>query len=257
VGIYGINITKGHIVARSERHSNKTVPDEPKPNELSGLVPETEAIRREIAALLNTKDANGKRIGSRKYGVYAFYDYFGEPIYVGRTKETVGTRIRRHLTNQRTDAVAMSVLDPVEVAEVEIWALDLEGKDKTEVNRALAAAEYTVFKRVLDASKLKFVLNEKDIAATDQIELPQSHRRRIVPSPIYEARQHRDIRIAQRAATIADLAKIIVERKVQKGLRRTLHFQAIRLEVLANERFNEVGGAVEVETGEDETGDDA
>ena len=232
------------------------MPDEAKPDESPGLVPETEAIRREIAALLNTKDASGKRIGSRKYAVYAFYDYFGEPIYVGQTKETVGTRIRRHLTNQRTDAVAMSVLDPVEVAEVEIWVLDLEGKDKVEVKRALAAAEYTVFRQVLDASKLKFVLNEKDIAATDQIELPQSYRRRIVPSPIYEARQHRDIRIAQRAETIADLAKIIVERKVQKGLRRTLHFQAIRLEVLANERFHEVGGAVEVETGEDETGDE-
>lgn len=162
-----------------------------------------------------------------------------------------------NLTNQRTDAVAMSVLDPVEVAEVEVWVLDLEGKDKVEAKRALAAAEYTVFKRVLDASKLKFVLNEKDIAATARIELPQSYRRRVVPSPIYEARQHRDIRIAQRAATIADLAKIIVERKVQKGLRRTLHFQAIRLEVLANERFHEIGGAVEVETGEDETGDDS
>ena len=71
-----------------------------------------------------------------------------------------------NLTNQRTDAVAMSVLDPVEVAEVEVWVLDLEGKDKVEAKRALAAAEYTVFKRVLDASKLKFVLNEKDIAAT-------------------------------------------------------------------------------------------
>jgi len=233
------------------------VTDKDKPDASSALVPETEAIRSEIAALLNTKDATGKRIGSRKYGVYAFYDYFGEPIYVGQTKETVGTRVRRHLTNQRTDAVAMSVLDPVEVAEVEIWVLDLEGKDKAEVKSALAAAEYTVFKRVLAASKLKFVLNEKDIATTEEIELPKSHRRRIVPSPIYEARQHRDIRIAQRAATIADLAKIIVERKVQKGLRRTLFYQAVRLQVLADERFHEVGGAVEVETGDDETGDDS
>ena len=151
----------------------------------------------------------------------------------------------------------MSVLDPIEVAEVEVWVLDLKHKDKTEVKRTLAAAEYTVFKRVLDASKLKFVLNEKDIPPTDEIELPKSYRRRIVPSPIYEARQHRDIRIAQRAATIADLAKIMVERKVQKGLRRTLYYQAVRLQVLADERLHEIGGAVEVETGEDETGDDS
>jgi len=256
VGIYGINTDLPAAVPRSGQFRNGTVAENEKPDELSGLVPETEAIRKEIAALLNTKDGSGKRIGSRKYGVYAFYDYFGEPIYVGQTKETVGTRVRRHLTNQRTDAVAMSVLDPVEVAEVEIWVLDLEGMDKTEVKRTLEAAEYTVFKKVLDASKLKFVLNEKDIPTTDTIELPKSYRHRIVPSPIYEARQHRDIRIAQRAATIADLAKIIVERKVQKGLRRTLYYQAVRLQVLADERFHEVGGEVEVESGEDETGDD-
>lgn len=223
----------------------------------SGLVPETEAIRNEIELLLNTKNEAGTRIGSMQYGVYAFYDYFGEPIYVGQTKETIGTRVRRHLTNQRTDAVAMSVLDPVEVAEVEVWPLDLEGKDKAEVKLTLARAEYTVYKRVLDASKLKFVLNEKDIPATQEIELPNSYKHRIVPSPIYEARQHRDIRIAQRAATIADLAKVIVERKVKKGLRRTLHFQAVRLQDLANERLNQIGGAIEVETGEDETGDDS
>ncbi|MGB7600581.1 MAG: GIY-YIG nuclease family protein, partial [Candidatus Sulfotelmatobacter sp.] len=199
----------------------------------SGLVPETEAIRNEIEFLLDTKNEAGIRIGSMQHGVYAFYDYFGEPIYVGQTKETIGTRVRRHLTNQRTDAVAMSVLDPIEVAEVEVWPLDLKGKDKAEVELTLARAEYTVYKRVLEASKLKFVLNEKDIPPTEEIVLPGSYRHRIVPSPIYEARQHRDIRIAQRAATIADLAKVIVERKVKKGLRRTLHFQAVRLQDLA------------------------
>lgn len=213
------------------------------------LVPETQAIRKEIESLLKTKDEGGIRIGTIKYGVYAFYDYFGEPIYVGQTKEKIGTRVRRHLTNQRTDAVAMSVLDPVEVAEVEVWPLDLKCKQKNEIKLALASAEYTVYQKVLNASKLKFVLNEKDIPPTEEITLPTSYRHRIVPSPIYEARQHRDIRIAQRASTIADLAKVIVERKVQKGLRRTLHFQAIRLQSLAAERLNEITEPIEVETG--------
>ena len=54
-------------------------------------------------------------VGNFKWGVYAFFDYDGEPIYVGQTNERLRTRIRRHLTNQRTDAVAMSVLDPFEV----------------------------------------------------------------------------------------------------------------------------------------------
>ena len=56
-------------------------------------------------------------------GVYAFFDYDGEPIYVGQTNEMLRTRIRRHLTNQRTDDVAMSVLDPFEVLEIEVWPL--------------------------------------------------------------------------------------------------------------------------------------
>ena len=62
-------------------------------------------------------------IGNFRWGVYAFFDYDGEPIYVGQTNERVRTRIRRHLTNQRTDAVAMSVLDPFEVFEIEVWPL--------------------------------------------------------------------------------------------------------------------------------------
>ena len=151
----------------------------------------------------------------------------------------------------------MSVLDPIEVAEVELWPFDLKTKSKDEVERTLAGAEYTVKKKVVDASKLKFVLNEKDIPTTTEVPLPKSYRRRIVPSPIYETRQHPDIRIAQRAATIADLAKIIVERKVQKGLRRTLLYQAVRLQTLAKERLDQITGPIEVETGEDESGKDS
>jgi hypothetical protein len=221
------------------------------------VVPETEAIRKEIEKLLATKDENGRRIGSFQHGVYAFYDYFAEPIYVGRTKESIGTRTRRHLTNQRTDAVAMSVLDPVEVAEVEVWPFDLKGRTKGEIEQTLASAEFTVKKKVIEASKLGFVLNEKDIPTAKEIELPKSYRHRIVPSPIYEARQHPDIRIAQRAATIADIAKIIVERKVNKGLRRTLYLQAVRLQTLAKERLDQIAEPIEVEGEEEETGDDS
>jgi hypothetical protein len=200
---------------------------------------------------------SGCRIGSIQHEVYAFYGYFGEPIYVGRTKEGIGIRTRRHLTNQRTDAVAMSVLDPVEVAEVELWPFDLKGKSKEEIEQTLANAEYTVKTKVIADSKLQFVLNEKDIPTAKEISLPKSYRHRIVPSPIYEARQNPDIRIAQRAATISELAKIIVERKVQKGLRRTLHFQAVRLQSLAKERLDQITGPIEVEGGQEEAGGDS
>lgn len=90
-----------------------------------------------------------------KWGVYAFYDYDGEPIYVGQTKESLGTRIRRHLTNQRTDSVAMSVLDPMEVHTVEVWPLTQFQKLKASNRPAamhLNALEHRVFKRLLTAS---------------------------------------------------------------------------------------------------------
>jgi hypothetical protein len=62
-------------------------------------------------------------IGWFKWGVYIFYDYDGEPIYIGQTNEKISGRISRHLTNQRTDAVAMNVLAPFEVFEIEAYPL--------------------------------------------------------------------------------------------------------------------------------------
>lgn len=88
---------------------------------------ETEQLRAGLTTFLDQRfgidDARTMRLGAVKWGVYAFFDYDDEPIYVGQTKEMLGTRIRRHLTNQRTDAVAMNVLDPFEVHSIEVWPL--------------------------------------------------------------------------------------------------------------------------------------
>jgi len=214
-----------------------------------GVPRDVGAIRQQIRAFLNTPGANGKKIGNAKWGVYAFYDYDGEPIYVGQTYESLRQRIGRHLTNQRTDAVAMNVLDPFEVAEVEVWPLwDLEGRDNTdhEAKKRLDAAEHTVFQRVLSESSFGAVLNEGKIAPTGLIELPPSVRGRIIPEHLYEQRKHPDVRIARRATTIAALARVISERDVSDGLRRMLMTQARRLERLATQRYNEISGSVPI-----------
>jgi len=227
----------------------------PQENEPQGVPEDVAAIRQQIRAFLDTLDANGKKVGTARWGVYAFYDYDGEPIYVGQTNEMLQVRIGRHLTNQRTDAVAMNVLDPFEVAEIEVWPLwDLQDRDKKdgEAKTQLNAAEYTVFQRVLNQSSFGAVLNEGDIAPTPLIELPASIKARIIPGDLYEQRKHPDVRIARRATTIASLARVISERKVSKGLRRTLMTQARRLERLATQRYNEVGGSVPItEPGEE------
>ncbi len=221
-----------------------------------GVPPDVAAIRKEIRHFLNSPGGGGLPVGSSKYGVYAFYDYDGEPIYVGQTKESLRSRIGRHLTNQRTDAVAMNVLDPFEVAEIEVWPLVDDGSTPAEMQHLLNAVEYTVFQKVLKESTLGAVLNEKDVPKARRVRLPKSYRGRIIPEELYEIRRHPDTRIARRASTIASLARVISERDVSKGLRRTLQTQARRLELLATDRLGEIEGTFPVEGKTEETGEE-
>ena len=226
---------------------------EPSATVLPGNVPpapegqpgDVAAIRREIQAFLRSPDAQGKRIGSSQCGVYAFYDYDGEPIYIGQTYEGLGSRIGRHLTNQRTDAVAMNVLDPFEVAEIRVWPLDLGHLSKEEIKAELDRAEYTLFVKVIEESSFKAVLNEKPPRKTALIKLPAAYTGRIIPADIFPQRKHLDVRLARRANTIAALARVISERKVTRWLRTTLLTQARRLERLAAERLAEFAGTSE------------
>lgn len=228
---------------------------------------ETEDLRKNLTQFLDSDfhdTASGRtvKVGNFKWGVYAFFDYDGEPIYVGQTNEKLRTRIRRHLTNQRTDAVAMSVLDPFEVYEIQVWPLPqfegTAGKNKP-AKEYLDALENLIYQQALEKSQFKAVLNEKDppppsVTVTE----PDSLRHSIVSDEVYSIRSHPDYRIARRALIIARLAQVISERKVQGGLRRVMLTQAKRLEWLAERRYTALGGADSVakENGTDETVDD-
>ncbi len=199
---------------------------------------EVAKIRKQLADFLKTQDAQGRNIGRAKCGVYAFYDYDDEPIYVGQTVEQLSGRIGRHLTGRRSDAVAKFVLDPFEVLEVEVWPMfDAERLPKEEKKALVDAAEYAVYTLALDGSKFKAVLNEGVIPPGDLVELPPSFRGRIIPDDLYGDRKHPDVRIARRAQTVASLARLIAERVVKKGIRTTLLVQAKRLEALAAARL--------------------
>lgn len=204
-----------------------------------GLPSDVADIRKEISAFFESLDEHGRKVGRYKWGIYAFYDYDGEPIYVGQTYEGLGSRIGRHLTNQRTDAVAMNVLDPFEVAEIRVWPMDLGHLNADEQKEYLDRAEFTVFEKLIAESKLGAILNEKPPRSTALIELPKHYGRRIIPDSIYPHRKHPDTRIARRASTIASLARVISERKVSKRLRQTLLTQARRLEKLAADRLKD------------------
>jgi hypothetical protein len=225
---------------------------------------ETQDLRTNLTRFLNTPftDESGttRNIGNHKWGVYAFFDYDGEPIYVGQTNEQVRTRIRRHLTNQRTDAVAMSVLDPFEVYEIEVWPLpQFQQVSKPRVQSGpawdawltaveqLNSLERLVYDRAIEESRFHAVLNEKDPpVASAIIPLPRSLRGRVVSSEVHAMRSHPDFRNARRALIISRLAQVIAERQVQGGLRRVLLTQAQRLEWLAKRRYEALGGEASV-----------
>ncbi|MDA9612778.1 GIY-YIG nuclease family protein [Paracoccaceae bacterium] len=191
---------------------------------------------------LDSHTGKKRSLGSFQWGVYAFFDYEQEPIYVGQTKEKISTRIRRHLTNQRTDAVAMSVLDPFEVLEIEVWPLpQFEGvsASNVEARRHLDALENLVYREAIHNSKFSAILNEKEPPVSNtKVSKPTSKRFQIVSEKVFEIRSHPDFRIARRALIISKLAQVISERKVQPGLRNVLVTQSKRLNWLAEQRHN-------------------
>lgn len=222
---------------------------------------ETDDLRRNLTIFLDTPFADAVTgvtlpVGNWRWGVYAFYDYDGEPIYVGQTNERLRTRIRRHLTNQRTDAVAMSVLDPFEVFEIEVWPLpqfqDMSRTDSRAARDALNALEHAVYLTAIAGSAFGAVLNEKD-PPTPRVAMapPPSLRGGIVSDAVAAIRSHPDFRIARRALVIARLAQVISERKAPGGLRRVLTTQARRLQWLAERRYQALGGAANVDVADD------
>lgn len=208
-----------------------------------GLPPRaTRLIRAKIGEFMQSADPNvpDRTVGRAGAAVYAFYDYDGEPIYVGQTAEGVAGRVGRHLTGQRSDAVAKFVLDPFEVADVEVWTLPAISQSTQNMSgkrRLLNPYESTVYVRLRDASRFGAVLNEQIPEPVEPVDLPASVRGRVIPDDLWEDRSHPDVRIARRANHVGRLSQLISERKPSPGLRRTLHLQTQRLEWLSNERL--------------------
>ena len=195
---------------------------------------------------LNEPDGHGRRWADAKWGVYAFYDYEGEPIYVGQTNEQLRVRIRRHLTNQRTDAVAMRVLDIFEVAEFAVyplWEYEETPGNNADAKKHLNRLEYSTYLDAIDKSKYNAILNEVIPPKGEPIPLPPGLRRSLISDEQRAIRGHPDTRIARRAETIARLAAVTHERgEVSDGLRRVLVIQAIRIAHLSALRLAEVEG---------------
>jgi hypothetical protein len=212
-------------------------PDRTPPTKKSMPTRFVQGFRELLAAALVANDpSSGKKLGSC-IGVYAFYDYDGEPIYVGQTWENFGTRIGRHLRGQRSDTLAYRILDPFEVADMELFPVEELRKD-VDKKRKLDAIEYSVYLKAIADSKYRAILNEKIPPVSASVELPASYRFTLVPKELREDREHPDVRIARRAETLARVAAVAHERgEVSAGLRRVIVIQAVRLADLAAARL--------------------
>lgn len=215
---------------------------------------DVQRFRTRLREVLNSRDGDGRVWGDARWGVYAFYDYEGEPIYVGQTNEQLRVRVQRHLTNQRSDAVAMRILDVFEVAEIELWPLwAFQGLDsgassdqRKLARRVLDSTEYTAYLGAIEGSRFKAILNEKIPPISTPVELPHSLRAALVDDETRVERGHPDLRIERRAETISRLASVARERgEVSEGLRRVLVIQAARLAFLAAQRLAFVEGRAE------------
>ncbi len=210
---------------------------------------QVQEFRNLLAAALEKEDGQGRKWANAKWGVYAFFDYDGEPIYVGQTNEQLRTRVRRHLTNQRTDAVAMRVLDIFEVAEMQLWPLwELESRNASDegAKAILDAAEYTAYLEAIMASRFKAILNEKIPPRSKSVALPPSEKFTLISAETRKNLGHPDTRIARRSDTIARLAAVVHERgEVSDGLRRVLVIQAVRLAYLTALRLAQAEGKPE------------
>lgn len=214
-------------------------PDKKPPAKKSMPTPFVRGFRELLTdALAQTDPASGKKLNNC-IGVYAFYDYDGEPIYVGQTAEDFGTRIGRHLRGQRSDTLAYRILDPFEVADMELYPVDeLRHVPAAEKRTRLDAIEYSVYVKAIRDSRYQAILNEKIPPVSALVDLPAAHRFTLVPDAMREDREHPDVRIARRAETLARVAAVAHERgEVSAGLRRVIVIQAVRLADLAAARL--------------------
>lgn len=219
-------------------------PDKRPPTKKSMPTRFVQGFRELLTEALDTVDpASGKKL-SKCIGVYAFYDYDGEPIYVGQTWEDFGTRIGRHLRGQRSDTLAYRILDPFEVADVELYPVE-DLRTDPDKKPKLDAIEYSVYVNAIKNSKYQAILNEKIPPVSTPVALPASYRFGLIPPDMREDREHPDVRIARRAETLARVAAVAHERgEVSAGLRRVIVIQAVRLADLAAARLAYAEGRV-------------
>jgi hypothetical protein len=156
---------------------------------------------------------SGRGWADAPHGCYAVYDLTGDVIHIGQFGCASDGGVREHLA----DAVALRLVDPREVAELELWPVrSLRDVDPATARQRLDQVERAVY---------RVVLGQGDPAG-----LPPSKRFPLLDERTRSELQDGDARIARHAEELARLAATVLEhRRVGDEVRRTLAVRAFRL----------------------------
>ncbi|MGC4887211.1 hypothetical protein [Micromonospora sp. DT227] len=243
----------GGAANRDERRAGRSVSGEPsvdpgikRPRRIEILAPHLRSFHNFLSQALSAKDEEGRVWSAAKYGCYAFYDVSGDAIWIGSTTDRLRSRIARHLTSLRSDAVAAGLLDVREVAELELWPLwGLEKATRldSDVRQVLASVESQIYRLAELRNNSGPPLSSPPYATGPQAEIPPSSRFGLLDEPLYAEMSHPDVRIRRYAENLAQLTAGVLERgSTSMETRRAIVIRAKRLTAAVDERFRYVAG---------------
>lgn len=156
---------------------------------------------------------------TNEIGVYVLCDLDGVPIYVGQSVDGIRSRVRRHLTSARSDAIANRQLDVWEVSYVRAYPI--------ERSRISELENHLIFE-----FHNAHPLMQGDIPeGTGRIDfdVPAAEEVQVLPDEIIEQRKDPAVRLPRQAQFFYQLVDHILNVKDQPFLRRTLRSHFDRL----------------------------
>jgi hypothetical protein len=153
-------------------------------------------------------------------GVYALCDLDQIPIYVGKSKDAIRARVRRHLTSARSDVIANRQIDVWEIAWV--WAWPVTDKSQISPLEAHLFEHFNKMSPLVNAAKFS-----KQVPIN--FEVPAEYRVQVMPSTLIKARLDPTLRFPRQIQHFNQLVDYILNTQDKPHLRKALKVYFDRL----------------------------
>tara|TARA_R110002110_G_scaffold376568_2_gene586507 strand:- start:15201 stop:15752 length:552 start_codon:yes stop_codon:yes gene_type:complete len=158
---------------------------------------------------------------TKEIGVYVLCDLDGVPIYTGQSVDGIRTRVRRHLTSARSDAIANRQLDVWEVSFVRAYPI---ARDKISELESYLIHKFHREKPLMQG-------NFPEPVASLSFEVPTPELVQVLPDDIIEQRKNPAVRLPRQAQFFYQLVDHILNVKNKPFLRETLRAHFDRLSI--------------------------